>query len=79
MKALGIRMRKLVLGLSLAQKLLEEINKMFSPNDPGFIDVNQTVVKDFFFISLRYAPPKKQIFGITRAKCLRDFDRFSKS
>ena len=43
MKALGMRMRKLVLGLSLAQILPEKINKMLSPNNPGFIDVNRTV------------------------------------
>ena len=42
-KALGMRMRKLVLGLSLAQILPEKINKMISPNNPGFIDVNRTV------------------------------------
>ena len=42
-KAIGMKMRKLVLGLSLAQILPEEINKILSPNNPGFIDVNRTV------------------------------------
>ena len=41
-KALRMRIQKLVLGLSLAQILSEEINKMFSPNNLGFIDVNQS-------------------------------------
>ena len=44
MKALGMRMRKLVLVLSLAQVLPEKINKVLSPNNHGFIDVNRTVV-----------------------------------
>ena len=43
MKALGMRMQKLVLVLSLAQILPKEINKMVSPYNPGFIDVNRTV------------------------------------
>ena len=43
MKALEMRMRKLVLGLSVAQILPEKMNKMLSPNYLGFIDVNQTV------------------------------------
>ena len=34
-KALGMKMRKLVLGLSLAQILPEKINKIFSSNNPG--------------------------------------------
>ena len=38
-KALGMRMRKLVLGLCLAQIR----NKTLSPNKLGFIDVNRTV------------------------------------
>ena len=38
-----MRMRKLVQGLSLAQILPAKINKMISPINPGFIDVNQTV------------------------------------
>ena len=42
-KALGMRMRKLVLGLSAAQRLPEKINKTLSPNKLGFIDVNRTV------------------------------------
>ena len=36
-------MRKLVLGLSVAQILPEKINKILSPNNPGLIDVNPTV------------------------------------
>ena len=36
-------MRKLVLDFSLAQILPEKINKMLSPNNFVFIDVNQTV------------------------------------
>ena len=47
MKALGMRMRKLVLGLSLAQVLPEKINKIHSSNNLGFIDLNRTVA-DFF-------------------------------
>ena len=35
-----MRMRKLVLGLSLAQIISEKINKMLSSNNLGFIDVN---------------------------------------
>ena len=42
-KALEMRMRKLVLDFSLAQILPEKINKMLSPNNFVFIDVNQTV------------------------------------
>ena len=42
-KAFGMRMRKLVLGLSVAQILLEKINKTLSSNKLGFIDVNRTV------------------------------------
>ena len=44
LKALEMRMRKLVLNLSLAQILPEKINKMISPNIIGFIDVNRTVI-----------------------------------
>ena len=43
LKALEMRMRKLVLDLSLAQILPEEINKMLSLNNPGFIDLLSTV------------------------------------
>ena len=46
MKALGMRLRKLVLVLSLAQVLTEKINKMLSQNNLGFIDVNRTVSLD---------------------------------
>ena len=42
-KALGMRMRKLVLVLSLPKILTEKINKMLSTNNHGFIDVNRTV------------------------------------
>ena len=38
-----MRMRKLILGLSLAQVLPEKINKIHSSNNLGFIDVNRTV------------------------------------
>ena len=41
-KALGMRIRKLV--LFLAQILPEKINKIISPNNLGFIDVNRTVI-----------------------------------
>ena len=34
---------KIVIGLFLAQILPEKINKMLSPNNVGFIDVNWTV------------------------------------
>ena len=43
MKALEMRMQKLVLDLSLAQVLPEKINKILTPNGLGFIDVNRTV------------------------------------
>ena len=43
LKALEMRMRKLALDLSLAQILPEEINKMLSLNNPGFIDLLSTV------------------------------------
>ena len=43
MKALGMRMQKLVLGLSLAQVLPEKINKIYSSNNLELIDVNRTV------------------------------------
>ena len=43
LKALEMRMRKLVLDLSLAQILPEKINKMLSLNYLGFIDVLSTV------------------------------------
>ena len=49
MKALGTRMRKLVLGLSVAQILPEKINKTLSPKKLGFIDVNRTVKQTFIF------------------------------
>ena len=42
MKALGMRIAKLVLGLSVAQVIPEKIKKL-SPNNLGFIDVNRTV------------------------------------
>ena len=42
-EALEMRMRKLVLDLSLAQILPEKINKMLSLNNLGFIDVLSTV------------------------------------
>ena len=38
-------MRKLALDLSLAQLLPEKINKMFSLNKLGFIDVLSTVLQ----------------------------------
>ena len=37
-----------ILGLSVAQVLPEKIKKMLSPNNLGFIDVNQTVRMLFF-------------------------------
>ena len=43
LKALEMRMRKLVLGLSLAQILPEKIDKMFLPKKLGFIDMLSTV------------------------------------
>ena len=43
LKAFEMRMRKLVLDLSLAKILPEKINKMFSLNNLGFIDVLSTV------------------------------------
>ena len=42
-KALAMRMRKMVLSLSVAQLIPEKINKMFSLNNLGFMNVNQTV------------------------------------
>ena len=38
LKALEMRMRKLVLDLSVAQILPEKINKVFLPKKLGFID-----------------------------------------
>ena len=38
-----MRMRKLVLGLSVAQILPEKINKMLFLKNLGFFDVNRTV------------------------------------
>ena len=43
-KALGMRMPKLVLGLFVAQVLPKKIKKMLSPNSLGFICVNRTVI-----------------------------------
>ena len=43
MKALEMRMRKLVLDLSVAQILTEKMNKIFLPKEHGFIDVLPTV------------------------------------
>ena len=43
LKALEMMMRKLVLDLPLAHVLPEKINKILSPNNFGFIDVNRTV------------------------------------
>ena len=43
LKTLEIRMRKLVLGLSVTQILSEKINKRFLPKKLGFIDVLSTV------------------------------------
>ena len=47
-------MRKLVLGLSVAQILPEKINKMFLTKMLGFIDVLLTVIvmKSGFLISI---------------------------
>ena len=46
-----MRIRKLVLDLSLAQILPEKINKMFSLNNLGFIDMSRTVYFDNFLLS----------------------------
>ena len=43
LKALEMRMRKLVLDLSVAQILPEKINKIFFTNKVGFIDLLLTV------------------------------------
>ena len=43
LKALEMRIRKLVFGLSVAQILPEKISKMFLPKKLGFIDVFSTV------------------------------------
>ena len=43
LKALEMRMRKLLLDLSVAQILPEKINKIFLPKELGFIDVLSTV------------------------------------
>ena len=43
LKALEIRMRKLVLDLSVNQILSKKINKRFLPKKLGFIDVLSTV------------------------------------
>ena len=44
-----MRMRKLVLGLSLAQVFPEKINKIVTPNSLGFIYVNRTVNVIMYF------------------------------
>ena len=43
MSAVELVMRKLVLGLSIAQILPENTNKMLSTNNLRFMDVNLTV------------------------------------
>ena len=48
LKALEMRMRKLVLDLSLAQILPEKINKVFLPKKLGFINVLRTVGSTIF-------------------------------
>ena len=48
LKALEMRMRKLVLDLSVAQILAEIINKILLPKKLGFIDVLSTV--HIFFV-----------------------------
>ena len=48
MKALELRMRKLLLDLFLAQTLPEKINKMCLPKKLGFIDVLSTVFRNVF-------------------------------
>ena len=45
LKAIEMRMRKLVLDLSVAQILPEKINKMFLPKKLGFIDVLRTTIE----------------------------------
>ena len=53
LKALEMRMRKLVLDLSVAKILSEKINKMFLPKKLGFIDVLSTV----HFLSMDHLYP----------------------
>ena len=61
-------MQKLVLGLSLAQILPEEINKIISPNNPGFIDVmtiqqhRHQILVVVFVISTKYSKAI-EVFG----------------
>ena len=43
LKALQMRMRKLVLDFSVAQILPEKINKMFLPKNLGFIILTRSV------------------------------------
>ena len=60
-----MRMRKLVLDLSLAQILPEKINKMLSLNSLGFIDVLSTVDPNSFGLVLF----RNAIFELTKS-CL---------
>ena len=60
-----MRMRKLVLDLSLAQKLPDKINKMLSLNSLGFIDVLSTVVS-LFLEDYEHGEP--EIFYFTHCK-----------
>ena len=55
LKALEIRMRKLVLDLSVAQILPEKINKMFLTKKLGFIDVLRAVFRFFKHFRLNYS------------------------
>ena len=62
-KALEMRMRKLVLGLTVAEILPAKINKMLSLNNLGFIDVNQTVCKLAKILKRRLANKTLQADG----------------
>ena len=54
------------MDLSVAQILPKEINKMVSPNNPGFIDVNRTV-------SLEPLELQKDYLHLFLYPCLKSF------
>ena len=75
LKALEMRMRKLVLNLSLAQILLEKINKMISLNNLGFIDVLSTVLKTFLKATASKLPVDSTYLYFLLLSC--NFSQFS--
>ena len=83
MKALGMGIHKLVLGLSLVQIVPEKINKILCLNNLGFIDVNRTVSRlekkyfEFQVYSTRISRCNKlKLLSGVQSKCYKCF--FSK-